>query len=277
MKKVLLLAMLLLSFSGIRAQLATNRMRAHYRLTPERMDSIESKGYYLRTTTERGVRYTVRGFDKPFKFLATLKDGAIQVDPWSLSDPTHNSTRKDSVVAKGDTIRWMRATTNPEMVISLKRSTLYQKTKVVKIPYRAWTLMANSIAIKVRPAQKNEAGEKYSANVSSAFNLGLAYGYTFGKSAFTHRTQINTSHTFGLGLGFGAAALSKEPLKRTIDATYTPSNMVLSPNLSYTVARNDIGLVLAVGIDSMTGAQADAWLYQNRLFWGFGLSYGLKL
>ena len=131
--------------------------------------------------------------------------------------------------------------------------------------------------MKVRPSATDSAGNEYSANVSSSFNLGLSFGRSFGTTSFTHRTQITTSHTFGVGLGFSAVALSKELLRVPDDVSSAPSNLVLSPNLSYTIARNDIGLVLAAGFDTMTGSFADSWLYQNSFFWGFGLSFGLKV
>ncbi|MGV9013532.1 MAG: hypothetical protein ACOH13_13135 [Flavobacteriales bacterium] len=276
MKRYIILTMLVFSTTMVFSQLATNRMRAHYRLTPERLAKIESMGFHL-TSAIIGVRYTVDGFDKPFKFLATLKDGAIKLDPWSLTDSSFNQNRRDSVVAPGDTVRWITATTPADMEIGLKRSSMIQRTQVVRLPYRTWLLTVNTIAIKVRPSATDSAGKNYSANVGSSFNLGLSLGYTFGTTAFTHRTQISRSHTVGLGLGFSAVALSKEPLKTPINVSATPSNFVLSPNVSYTFARNDIGIVVAAGIDTMTGSHADSWLYQNRFFWGFGLAVGLKV
>ena len=270
-----ILLFLLAQFTTVAVgQLATNRMKAHYRLTQKRLDSIESKGFRL--SASDNLRYHVKGFNGPFKFLATLDKGVIRMDPWSIKSDTTNQREAERFLADADSARPITTKTPADMYIDLKRERLGQATRVVKIPYQAWVFSANTIAVKVRPSATDSAGNKYSENVSTSFNLGLTFGRSFGTTTFTHRTQISTSHTFGLGLGFSAASLSKELLYRPVDVSSAPSNLILSPNVNYTVARNEIGLVLAAGIDTMVGSFADSWLYQNRFFWGFGLSFGLK-
>lgn len=260
----------------VHAQQASNRLFAHSRITPERLTKIEQKGYHICKTKVDSIRYTVDGFKKPFKCVATLGKGVISVDPWSIVDSTTNAGVPDSV-SRGITRRAITVTTPADLEIDLNRKSLGQTTKVVKIPFRAMTITLNSLPIKIRPSAEDSAGYKYDPVVTSSFNLGLSCGYTFGSTAFTHRAANTWSGTFSGGLGIGAAALKNETFQTTIDPKYSPSNLLLSPNMSFTYARNDIGLVLAAGWDYMVGSHADWWLYQGKLFVGFGLSVGLKV
>ena len=284
MKRVFLLLGLFSVATLSIGQLATNRMRAHYRITAEKLATIEEQGFHLsliQAKPEKGepkpipVRYSL-GDLSTFKFLATLKEGVILLDPWSFNRTDVNMDRPDEPKS-GYTLSYLSKHTKPTLQIDLKRDSLGESTQVVKLPYRAVVVTVNTLGIKVRPSATDSAGKNYATNTYSGFNLGISLGYSLGGTAFTHRTQITTSHTFSGGIGFSAIGLAKEPLydKVTVDASH--NNFVLSLNLSYTIARNDIGLMLAAGMDIMAGAHADSWLYQRRFFWGFGVAIGLKV
>lgn len=284
MKRVLLLFGLLANCLLLHAQGGTNKMKAHYRLTKDKLAWMEAHGFYLSSIPKPGccdakpaipIHHAFGDREGPLKMLVVLKDGVLLVDPWSIMDDVNMN--KSDVIDSLFVTSFLSKRTPAVLQINIKRDNLGQGSHVIRIPYRAWVLSLNSIGVKVRPSASDSAGKNYSSNVSTGFNLGLTAGYSFGCTSFTHRTQVSWSHTLGMGLAFSAASLSKEPLIAPIDASATPSNLVLSPNFSYTFARNDVGLVLAAGLDQMIGSHADSWLYQNRFFWGFGLSVGLKV
>lgn len=266
---------LLVLYMGLAfSQGGTNKMKAHYRITAKKLASLEADGFPVRVKGDVDTRYAL-GDLKKFRFLATLKDGYILMDGWSV-DTTLNENRAQEV-NRGDTVIYINRNTPHTLSIDLNRPNLGTPTTVVKIPYQAWVITLNTLGVKVRPSATDSAGKTYAANVSTGFNLGLTAGYSFGRTGFTHRTLNSWSHTLGLGVGFSAVALGKDLLYSPTDVSDAPSNLVLSPNFSYTFARNDIGLVLAAGIDQMVGARADSWLYQSRFFWGFGLAVSLKV
>lgn len=259
-------------------------MKAHYRLSPAKLAWMEKEGFHLTTIPKPGccddapplpIHHAFGDRRGPFKMLVTLKDGVLLVDPWSIKDDINMA--KDTIRGREFHTTYLSKRTEAVLQIKLKRADLEQVTQVVKLPYRAWVVTVNTLGIKVRPSVSDSLKKNYATNTYSGFNLGISAGHSFGHTAFTHRTQISTSHTFSGGLGFSSINLSREPLYTDITVNASQNNFTLSPNLSYTLARNDIGFMLSAGFDVMTGAHADSWLYQRKFFWGFGVSVGLKV
>jgi hypothetical protein len=151
-------------------------------------------------------------------------------------------------------------------------------TKVIHLHYQTWVIGVNTIGAKFRPRVKDYNGNEYSTNViSGSINAGFTLGYSFGWTTFTHRNTTSWSLTPAFALGFSAASLGKEPLKKQVSVTYNPSNFVLSPSIGCIIARNDLGILFNYGHDFMFGKNSSAWAYQKKKFFGIGLSASFKL
>lgn len=163
--------------------------------------------------------------------------------------------------------------------IDLKKPTpLKDKTKSIRLNYESFIFGVNIGGLKIRPRVTDYNGNVWAANAfTGSFNFGLSYGYSFGRTIFTRRGYNSFSTTPSLGLGFSAASLAKEPLKRAVVTSYNPSNLILSPVANLTFARNDIGIIVSLGLDYMCGRHSTAWAYQGKPFVAVGVAAGLKL
>lgn len=255
----LFLLLFLCSNLSIAQLIASNRIGFKYVLKPELISSLDSNN--LKLVDSAGNKLDIKA---KFKAYISYNAGVLTVDPWQFTDSLAMSP-------------FVNPSTGYPLKISLNtRKKVGDETKVIKIPYRTWILGFNSIGIKFRPKIKDYNGQEYST-VNTNFGLGISYGYSRGFTTFTHRSVNSWSYTTSLSFGFSSAVLSKEPLKKALEANTNPTNLIVSPSINVTFARNDIGLIVAYGTDLMTGKQSSKWGYQGRGFFGFGLAAGLKL
>ncbi|TYZ12712.1 hypothetical protein FY528_05325 [Hymenobacter lutimineralis] len=293
MQRFVLCALFLCNIQLVCAQVPSYRARFRYILTQRRIDQLRKGCPSLIVTDALGkTAYNLCSVGVPsgrqprIRALVTNDKGTLLLDPWSVRDDRVNKpcqARSDSTSVKKDpcygTTGIINAAIDNDLRIQLpKRTRIGDPTIATWLHYQTWLFGVNAIGLKVRPRVKDDADSTYTRNaVSGTLNLGLNVGYSFGWTYFTHRSSHSYSITPGLNLGFSGVSLSKEPLKRKTTLTYIPSNFVFSPALSLIGARNDVGLIFTVGVDRMFGKYADVWLYQNKLFYGIGVSAGLKL
>ncbi len=282
MKKLILFSLFISIFSNaLISQVTNNRIRFKYRISKKKLERLNELGYFI--ADDKGKHYHFCDkLKKPFKCLITSKDSILTIDPWGILDSrTNNSISKNEKdpCYSFDSINVINAKTPNKLKIVLKpRNLVGNPTTSIKLPYQTFIISVNIIGLKIRPSIKDYNDSAYSANASTGtFNLGVSIGYSFGITKFNHRTVNSWALTPGLSFGFSSTSLSKEPLKRKITTTYTPSNLILSPCASLIVSRNDIGIIFTYGRDFMSGRHSDDWAYQGKGFFGIGIVAGLKL
>ncbi|MDB5257619.1 MAG: hypothetical protein JWM14_2314 [Chitinophagaceae bacterium] len=281
--KQILISTLLILFIGLElsAQVTSNRIRFKYRINKHKLASLNNSGYQI--TDDKGNSYQFCDkLKKPFKCLINNKDGILSIDPWGINDKRINPSKTNVLDPCYDSLGTstvINANTSNKLKLTLKSRTLVgAPTEAITLHYQTWIVGINVVGLKIRPSVKDYNDSIYSANViTGSINLGLNIGYSFGWTTFTQRTSNSWSITPSMAFGFSSASLSKEPLKKKITTTYTPNNFILSPSVSVIIARNDVGLIFSYGHDIMFGRHADAWAYQGKGFFAFGIVAGLKL
>jgi hypothetical protein len=258
---------------------STYRIKFKYRVTANKLASLNAANLHIEDAGGKTYQLCPTLPHGAFLCQITNDKGKLVIDPWSVLDyridPSH-ATVKDPCYQQPGIIN---ADTDNTLFIQLpKRPKVGSPTVPAVIHYRTWLIGVNSIGLKVRPSVKDFNGKEYQASISTAnVNLGFSAGYSHGWTKFTHRSSNSFSVTPGFSFGFSSATLGKEILKKQIDVSSSPSNLILSPAATITLARNEIGIILAYGTDLMTGKNASAWAYQGRMYFGLGLSAAFKL
>jgi len=280
MKKLILtLTILAILTCHLNAQITTYRLKFQYRISKDKLNELNKQGYQIVDGTNTEYQFCSK-LKKPFKCLVNNKDGELIIDPWAVTDSRTNTylkkTKTDSCYDQAGVIN--ANTPNSLKIVNLKRPLVGNPTRSITLHYQTIIVGVNVIGLKVRPQVRDYNDSLYSANVVTGnINLGLSAGYSFGWTKFNHRSSNSWSITPGVSLGFSSASLSKEPLKKKVTTTYTPSNFILSPSATVIIARNDIGLTFTYGYDVMFGRHSEAWAYQGKGFFGLGIAAGLKL
>jgi hypothetical protein len=276
----------------------SHRLGFHYRLKPQRLEQLAEQGIFLTSLDppkedpkdpKGATKATLDTFAlcRQTNVLRVLikNDGTtLLIDPWTARNPAKfcdtdekpNQKLGHKRIAR---LHYINENTKPGLQIKFpKRERLGSYITKINLSYQTLLFNVNAIAFKTRPGVTDYNGtDLKAALVSGNFNLGLSAGYSFGWSTFTPRSVNTNSLTFGAGVGFSSAHLRNEPLTRYVDVDAIPPNFIFSPTGTVTVARNDIGFILALGMDHMAGNAAGAWAYQNKLFFGFGISTAFKL
>ncbi len=287
MKQLFLVCLFLTCLFSANAQTSGNRVNLKYKITKKKVQELRGRNFLIKSRSQPIRKHFEIGNIESgyFKCIINFKEGVLNIDPYAIADsrtsPGINYTDPywDSCVVKnGDTICIINANTKNDLFIDLNRSKVGNRTRSITLPYETFIIGINNISIKFRPKVRDYNDSLYTPNVvGSNINLGLTFGYSFGWTKFTHRSNANFSVTPAISLGFSAISLSKEPLKRKVSVVTQPGNFVLSPAASLIFARNDVGLIFAYGTDMMFGKNAGAWAYQKKGWFGVGIAAGLKL
>jgi hypothetical protein len=165
---------------------------------------------------------------------------------------------------------------NSTFVLTDNRKKLGDSTKVLKVPFRAWTWSIGTTPVRFRGKTDSST-----ATVSTTLGLSISFGRTWGRTKFTSRTAINRSFTLAPFVGISTAELKKETVKTPKswenNKTYTQTNATISYGLSGTIARNNFGLVFSLGFDNAIGSKSELWSYQNKLWFGVGINTNLGI
>jgi hypothetical protein len=287
MKHIILACILLGFLFPAVAQMAGNRVNLKYKISKKKIKELRDRNFLIKSRSQPIKKYFEIGdFESGyFKCIINFKDGILNIDPYAIIDsrttPGKNFTDPfwDScAVINGDTACIINANTKNDLQIDLNRTKVGNPTRAIILPYETLIIGINNISIKFRPKVRDYNDSLFTPNVvGSNINLGLTFGYSFGWTKFSHRSDPSVSITPAFSLGFSAISLSKEPLKRKVSVITQPGNFTLSPAASVILARNDVGLIFAYGTDIMFGKNASAWAYQKKGWFGIGIAAGLKL
>ncbi len=155
------------------------------------------------------------------------------------------------------------------------RDSISAPNKILIVGFRTWTIGLNSIPFRYRSKRILADTLKANGTVTSSFNLAIHAGRTWGYSCITKRGINNYSFTAGLFGGASSFEMNKEVSDDPMSVIRTQTNASLSYGVLTVFARDNIGLLFALGFDHGYGKNADSWIYQDKPWISFGLATSL--
>lgn len=210
----------------------------------------------LKTTT---IRLTAKT-----KGIITVSGGKIVFDPWQIT------SFANAQVGLNDINR------NTALPLELRdnRTKVSDPTRVLKVPYKHFTISINSIPFRYRGRRILGDTVHATGTVTTAFNLALSMGHTWGISSISSRARNDYSFTVGFFAGPSSVDIKKETVDNPGDFVAGRTNPVLSYGINTIFARNGLGFLFALGFDKAYGKFGKNWIYNNRPWVGFGISAG---
>ncbi len=269
--KNLILTFTLIVLTATSSLFGQNRAKFKHRLS---QNAITNAGFVLRDGV--GSPLIIGGNNRLKCVIKLNSSGVILVDFWRIDPATDPFAGQAGIVNSSTPFN---LTTLP--TLSDGRTTIGQPTRVLKVPFNCLTFGVATIPFRLRGSQTISSTEKSKTTVTSPRpDIAFTGGWTVGKSTITSRSIINYSSTFGAFLGLSSAEIKSGAVSST-SVLYGTSKSQNNPALSYgasiTLARNNLGLVLALGFDNSFGEFSNDWIYQNKPWLGVGLSANLGL
>lgn len=130
-----------------------------------------------------------------------------------------------------------------------------QPGQKIKLGFRQWSLtpMVSIIKVKFRQYEEDNS-KKYEPLFSSARDVGLFFGHSWGQTTFTHgqggnNTQVDTKHTIGVYFGVGRVEFDRtEVTNNNIEVVNTKSD-VASLGLGYIYNYQKLSFGATTGFD----------------------------
>ncbi len=149
-------------------------------------------------------------------------------------------------------------------------------TEVLAISKKSWRpyLSLVTIPFKVRHSidtfpQSVQTGLSNAGIVANFYNYRLTRYFNSGKQSV---------HQFGIGILFAPAAEELTPENTKYFLTKNSKQLFISTGLSVTYSYNDITFALVpLGLDFATTSDGKHYIYNKKLWWGFGIGISTKL
>lgn len=295
MKKTILTSLLLIAI-GTTTVLGQNKIKFKHKLSQKKIDNaVFVLVNYNSKTNKYSDTLEIGGDSKLRSIIKLDSKGNILVDFWQISHGPITTgrwfwKRTINVVDQyrgNDSI--INSTTpynidNPPKLSDL-RDSIGKPTRVLGIPFSGFTFGVATIPFRYRGSQDISSTEKVNAAVTSPRpDIAFTGGWTLGKSIITNRSIINYSATFGAFVGLTGAEIKDDVVKSgtflygTVKTTkQVQTNPAMSYGAAITLARNNLGLVFALGFDNSFGEYSNDWVYQNKPWFGIGLSANLGI
>ena len=259
---------LLLIFVLLISIYSKGQIRYHHIVDAEK---IEKKyGFILQSVQETSPTsgapgppaVTVVNLCVPRKGVVSITNGMIKFDLWQITD---------SITCGPNPID--RHTALTTLRFSENRKSFGEETKVMWIPFRAISVGVNTLPFRIRgAATQNNGTTRVPATATSSFALAVSGGYSIGWSQFTTRNMVNWSVTVGAYAGPSTVELNKATVQNPGTWTDNRTNASLSYGLNLVFARNNLGLVVAVGGEHALGTNNRQWIYNHVPYLGFGIN-----
>lgn len=256
-----------------------NRINFRHRLTQSRIDGADFTLNYYDTSNPADKKYrSIRIPDGATRSCIIKLDskGNILVDFWRLIPDSDSNKGQDAFVNSDTPI-------NVDFPIKLTdgRTKIGEPTKVLFVPFRALGFGIATIPARIRFKEEISPTEKSETTVTSPRpDIALTVGLTRGGSIITNRAITNVSATLGAFGGISGAEIKNGVVKAgtpLYGTSKSQTNVALSYGVSLTLARNNLGLVLAYGFDKSLGEYSSDWIYQKEGWFGIGISAGLGI
>jgi hypothetical protein len=210
-------------------------------------------------------------------WLLTLAScaGLRDAPKYQLSDAVYHFRQKGQKYQKA----WVYVNEDSICVLSFKEPHDVVNVKAHEDKFflkRSFDVDVTTIGFKYRPATLNLPRQ-----LTTDFNGNIFLGYRFDRfrvkyrsTPFGHRSSLgHRGVTMGAFGGLGSTSLSPWTTNNAITEEY--NGLVLSRGLALMFGVNDLTVGLGVGWDYLTDRDKNAWIYQNRSW--YGLSIGLNL
>lgn len=255
-----------------------NRFVFKYKLSQK---TINNKGFVLKDQTQNKILYI--GHKQKLKCSIKLNSsGKILVDFWQILNKTKKCKREVS-----DKHRDQIDTINSAMAFDLdklpilydNRDSIGKPTKALFVPFTALSFGFLTLPFRLRPSERISPTDNSTITASTPKpDIAISGGYTWGYGVITNRAIINYSLTLGGFVGLTSAEIKNGVVKSSsalFGGTKTQTNAALSYGGTITFARNNFGIVLALGLDNSFGDFSQDWIYQNKPWFGVGISANL--
>ncbi len=197
------------------------------------------------------------------KGIITVSGGQINFDIWQIRDNINCG------VSNIDSTTSLSLT---QIKFVDDRVTLGRPTYVMWVPFQAINIGVNTLPFRYRLPVTLSDGTKTTGTGTSAFQLALNIGYTFGWSAINTRNINNYSITFGAYIGPSTTDLKKNTYKDQTKYISDQTNATLTYGANMILARNNLGLVFAFGTENVTGLNSEQWIYNGKPYFAFGIN-----
>ncbi|HEX7414485.1 MAG TPA: hypothetical protein VF411_10625 [Bacteroidia bacterium] len=157
--------------------------------------------------------------------------------------------------------------------IDVKKRKIGDPTKVVKIPFRAVNWDASLTLYKIRFAQNGKP--VFAESDPAALLVSVIYGYTFGYAKINYESITRYYMTIGPSLGLTSANLNSGTVTNPSLLLKDQSNVAFSYGISAMLGRNNFGFSFSFGFDMSIGKNSNLWIYQNKPWFGVGVSSNL--
>lgn len=207
---------------------------------------------------------------KKFKGSILFENDKIYVNPWNFTDD--KCTDDES-----------------ELYFQLKDG------QTAKLHFKELTLSTFALPLKIRFGGKPNVRKQIvdeetmgiiqidtlnniDATFSTAVNVALFFGQSYGKTNLHHRKKVGNvitshKHTFGTFIGTSAEKLAVSNTDGTLMKSEFEDRTIglISLGGGYVYSRNKFGIGLFLGWDFGLGAMSKVWDYNGRLYLGIGL------
>jgi hypothetical protein len=198
---------------------------------------------------------------------ATIKmDGAVPVvDIWQFTPAADTETRANIIRCSTDL-------KNHRIEIDLARDSVGGSSSRVKIPFRAFLVSFNTVPLRLRLVSRDSRNP---TPATTNLNFAVNVGGVRGNSYFSPRSVNHYGYALSVFMGATTVSLDQGAYFHPSAYDTDRTNLGISGGVSFTLIRNNVGLVAALGIDHCTGPNRGEWLYQDRPWLGIGISTGL--
>lgn len=156
----------------------------------------------------------------------------------------------------------------------------FKNREYIWLPFREITFTSLTIPLKYR-FSNNSTGLK--EDFSSAINLNLFFGYSYGNTRFERREKVdNRTKTWKLtsGIIFGTSTVKLDKANTSLSdsplgADESITKGLVSLGLGTTYSLNNINIGVFYGWDYSIGENSEKWNYNKKPWLGLGIGYSL--
>lgn len=248
--------------------LGQNRAGFQYKL---RQTCVDNSGWSLAWDRKGAAPLPYQVCSKRLKVLLGPVGMKIPVDVWSF---TSAESVTDTTAVRPCVDGTLRVNTPDSQLVLLhpERTTLSDPIRNLRLGYTGWVFGASAIAARVRFAvdELPETGV-------SGFNFAFFAGRTWGKAFINPRRIIHAGITLAPFVGVSTTDMRKSAFKDQTAWVSDRTAMTVNYGGNVIISRNQLGLVLSYGYESVLGPNSDQWVYNWNPWLGIGVAANLGI
>lgn len=232
---------------------------SHYRISQRQFDRY---GYQLYV---KGTDSSNTAKEKAYRIGGRIH-GTVSSDNGNITVAVERYNRS----GKNDSF----ATVNYTRTIELRktRKTFGDSRAVINLPYHSFYINVGTMPFQYRLSVKDGEGRKVPGCITSSLSLCMSAGYTMGFSRFTFSGQNDYSLTAGALLGISGIEIKGSTARHPETWAGDQTTTALSYGVMIIAARNNLGLMISLGMDNVLSSAGKEWIYNNKPWIGLGIS-----